>query len=424
MSTETATPKMKPIPTFFPPLFARDQALAQRTSHLQQCYRTLGTAACLALASLISQPSSAMAQDDADTAEAEIRMAVNEEGQVVDFARDIAPIFREHCLECHGAEDAKAGFRVDERDSVMEYVYGEDIESSTMYVDYLISEDDDMLMPPRTHGGPLSPHELALVRLWIEEGAAWPDEANVVQPPLDGSGQPVELADGIRKGVDPTQAGLLARVWSFQGFLHPATVHFPIALFLMGGLFVVLGWKWPAVGTQIPLACLLLGASTAIVATMMGWSFSVEKGYGSWTKVNFDSELFWHRWSAIIVTVLSSIFAIVALKSMSKEEGDAKQSLTKVWKVGLLVVAGMVGAVGHQGGELTYGEEFYPKAFSILFGQPWPPEEEAVTEELPEDTTETLADESEPADVASLVPSSHTTSTDIQIIPAKRFYHT
>jgi hypothetical protein len=28
----------------------------------------------------------------------------------------------------------------------------------------------------------------------------------------------------------------------------------------------------------------------------------------------------------------------------------------------------MVGAVGHQGGELTYGKDHYPRAFRILFG--------------------------------------------------------
>jgi hypothetical protein len=326
----------------------------------------------------MSSPLAFAAEEESTEANA-IRMAVSEDGLVVDFERDIAPIFREHCLECHGAEEAKADFRVDERDTVFEYVYGEDLESSSMYIDYLISEDDDMLMPPRTHGGPLSPAHLALIRIWIEEGANWPEDARVAQPELDGSGQPIELADGIRKGMDPTEAGLLARVWSFQGFLHPATVHFPIALFLVGGLFVVLGWKWPALGTQVPLVCLLLGAVTAIAATMMGWSFAVEKGYGSWTKINLDSELFWHRWSAIIVTVLSSIFAIVALKSLRGDDQSANQRLTNVWKIGLLVIAGMVGAVGHQGGELTYGKDFYPKAISILLGQPWPPEETVET---------------------------------------------
>lgn len=364
----------------------------------------------LTLLCSLLHPGSSNAADDAETNV--IRMPVDEEGLVVDFERDIAPIFREHCLECHGAEEAKADFRVDDRDTVFGYVYGEDLESSSMYIDYLISEDDDMLMPPRSHGGPLAPAELALIRIWIEEGANWPDEANVVQPDLDGSGQPIELADGIRKGIDPTNAGLLARVWSFQGFLHPATVHFPIALFLVGGLFVVLGWKWPALGTQVPLVCLLLGAATAIVATMMGWSFSVEKGYGSWTKVNFDSELFWHRWSAIIVTVLSTIFAIIALKSLQSDDEAGRQRLTNVWKIGLLVVAGMVGAVGHQGGELTYGKDFYPKAINILLGKPWPPES------APETALESVTEEEQSPELTSdAVPTDSTVRLNTFAIP-------
>jgi uncharacterized membrane protein len=153
-------------------------------------------------------------------------------------------------------------------------------------------------------------------------------------------------------------------VWAFQGFFHPATVHFPIALFLVGALFVVLGWFWPPLGKQIPLACLLLGAPTAIASTAMGWSFAVEEGYGSWAKVDLDSEVFWHRWSGVIVTVVSLVLAAIALINVMK----GSRKLERTWKIGLLLIAGMVGAVGHQGGELSYGADFYPKAFRILMG--------------------------------------------------------
>jgi hypothetical protein len=33
-----------------------------------------------------------------------------------------------------------------------------------------------------------------------------------------------------------------------------------------------------------------------------------------------------------------------------------------------------VGAVGHQGGEMSYGKDFYPRAIRILLGQPEPEE--------------------------------------------------
>lgn len=292
------------------------------------------------------------AQDDAVS-------PVDDEGRVVSFQRDIVPIFVDRCLECHGPEDAKNDFRVDDVDSVMGYVEAEDAELSTMYADYLITDSEDELMPPASHGGPLSAGELALIRVWINEGADWPDDAVVAAP--DAEAQPAPAPQPTAQNRT-----LMDRVWAFQGYFHPATVHFPIALLLFGAFFVVLGWKWPSVGTQIPLACLLLGAPTAIVATLMGWSFATEQGYGGWTTIDFDSEVFWHRWSGVIVAALAALFALIALVSLRKDE----TKLTGVWKGGLLVLALLVGLVGHQGGELSYGHDFYPKAFRILLGTP------------------------------------------------------
>ncbi len=282
---------------------------------------------------------------------------LDDDGRIVNFQRDVAPIFVARCLECHGPEEAKNDFRVDDVDTVMQYVEPEDLESSTMYVDYLITESEDELMPPPKHGGPLSASELALIRVWIEEGAVWPEDAVVAAAE--------EVAAPVAQPKPASRPLTLAeRIWAFQGFLHPATVHFPIALLLFGAFFVVLGWKWPSVGTQIPLACLLLGAPAAAAATLMGWSFASEQGYAGWTTVDFESDVFWHRWSGVIVAILSLLLAVVALLAIRKE--DSK--LTAVWKVGLIVVALMVGAVGHQGGELSYGHDFYPKAFRILLG--------------------------------------------------------
>ncbi|MGB7327390.1 MAG: c-type cytochrome domain-containing protein [Rubripirellula sp.] len=283
---------------------------------------------------------------------------LDENGHLVQFGRDIAPLLRKHCLECHGPEDAKNDFRVDDREMMLDYLEPEDADSSTLYVDYLTIDDDDMLMPPRSHGGPLSASELALVKVWINEGADWPEDFM-----MDGS----EVADSVDAVAAPAPKSLFDRVWAAQGFLHPATVHFPIALLMFGAAFVVLGWKWPALGTQIPLACLLFGSVTAVSATLMGWSFATEQGYGSWNRFDaemMDREIFWHRWSGVIVSILSVGFAIVALLSL---RGD-RPKMNFVWKFGLLVCAAISGLVGHQGGEMSYGEDFYPKMFRTLLG--------------------------------------------------------
>lgn len=310
---------------------------------------------------------------------AQERTAIDDQGHIVDFERDIVPIFRAHCLECHNEKEAKADFRIDDPDTVLAYIEPEDHESSTMYADYMLSDDPDVLMPPPSKGGPLSPQELAMVRVWINEGATWPEGVTI-----QVAGETATESTTPEPVADKPET-LVGRAWAFQGFLHPATVHFPIALLLFGAFFVVVGWKWPSLGQQIPLACLVAGALTAIAATAMGWSFATEKGYGSWTKVDMDSEVFWHRWSGMIVAVTSSVLAIIALIGAKKQDPKTQ----RIWKVGLLVVAAMVGAVGHQGGEMTYGKDFYPRAFRVLLGTDGEiVEGEQAAEETPADVVE------------------------------------
>lgn len=336
-----------------------------------------------------------------DSLRAQERTPVDDEGHIVDFERDIVPIFRARCLECHNGSDAKADFRIDDPDTVFSYVEPEDVESSTMFYDYMLSEDPDMLMPPPSKGGPMPPQELALVRVWIEEGANWPEGVTIAEEGAESEAVAEEPAP-------EAPVTLTERVWAFQGFLHPATVHFPIALLLFGAAFVVLGWKWPAVGTQIPMACLLVGALMAIASTAMGWSFAVEKGYGSWTKVDMDSEVFWHRWSGVIVSVTSTVLAIIAIRGWKSQSAKAERT----WKIGLLVVAAMVGAVGHQGGEMTYGEDFYPKAFRILLGSDGEVAE-AATEATESDDSGDASDEaSEEGEAGDAAPVAETESAE------------
>lgn len=287
---------------------------------------------------------------------------LTQEGQLIDVQRDIVPILRARCLSCHGPEDAKNDFRVDDHDIMMDFIEAGDADASSLYADYLTTAEPDMLMPPPSKGGPLSTTELALIRVWIDEGASWPDD-------ITFSEKPAALTKPDVTRADRSPPDLQTRIWKAQGFLHPATIHFPIALLTFGAVFVVLGWKWPSIGTQIPLASLWLGSISAIVSTLMGWSFAPEQGYGNnWASLDFDSEVDMHRWSGVIVAVVSTIFAVIALISVTVKS----KRLTKAWKIGLLASAAMVGAVGHQGGEMSYGKDFYPRAMRILLGQPEP----------------------------------------------------
>lgn len=327
----------------------------------------------------------------------DVILPLDEDGRLVNFERDIAPIFRTRCLECHEGDDAKAGFAMDDREVVLSYVEPEDPELSTMYIDYMVAMDESMLMPPKSHDGPLSPGELALIRQWIVEGADWPEAVTLTSAESEAK-VPVAPAAEISQ---------VARVWAFQGYFHPATVHFPVALFTVGALFVVLGIVWRKVGTQIPLACLLLGSASAVVASLMGWAFAAERGHPG-VALSFESEVNAHRWSGVIVSVLAVILSLIALAAVRK----SSKSLAFVWKGGLVALAAMVGLVGHQGGEMTY-PGLYDRAFERLMPAAQA-EADGTTGEQTQDSAEVTGESGEADDAAEEAADDADTSSDAE----------
>ena len=108
----------------------------------------------------------------------------------VDFARDIAPIFADRCVGCHGPEKQRSGYRLDVRATALtggelsapNIVPGD--AAGSPLVRYISGADPEMEMPPR--GEPVSAQEIALIRRWIDEGAAWPEDASArVEDPRD-----------------------------------------------------------------------------------------------------------------------------------------------------------------------------------------------------------------------------------------------
>jgi hypothetical protein len=100
--------------------------------------------------------------------------------QPVDFNRDIRPILSERCFTCHGpdAGQRKAELRLDTRTGLFRskdgttVVAGKHPEKSELF-QRISSKDKDVRMPPAEHGKPLSPEQVALIKLWIAQGAEW-----------------------------------------------------------------------------------------------------------------------------------------------------------------------------------------------------------------------------------------------------------
>src|SRR5262245_7230578 len=97
----------------------------------------------------------------------------------IDFQRDVQPIFRDHCVGCHGPEMQMAGFRLDRRADAMRggtqtNIGPRNADGSRLY-HRLIGTNFGTRMPP---GKPLSDGQIAIVKQWIDEGAEWPDAAS------------------------------------------------------------------------------------------------------------------------------------------------------------------------------------------------------------------------------------------------------
>ncbi len=126
----------------------------------------------------------------------------------VDFARDIQPILIARCYDCHGLEQPKARLQLTAaalalqggRSGLPALVAGS-AEQSEIY-QRVIATDPEEVMPQK--GDRLKPAEIALLKRWIDEGAAWPENAphwayvKPVRPPLPSIGNsPSEIRHPI-----------------------------------------------------------------------------------------------------------------------------------------------------------------------------------------------------------------------------------
>ncbi len=101
------------------------------------------------------------------------------------FNRDIRPLLSDKCFACHGpdAENAAAGLRLDLAEEAIDagaIVPGEPSESEL--VDRILTDDEDMVMPPADSHKELTASERELLVRWIEQGAKY--EAHWAYAPM------------------------------------------------------------------------------------------------------------------------------------------------------------------------------------------------------------------------------------------------
>ncbi|VAX38528.1 hypothetical protein MNBD_PLANCTO02-2728, partial [hydrothermal vent metagenome] len=105
------------------------------------------------------------------------------------FNRDIRPILSDNCFACHGPDEKKreAELRFDTKEGAFAKlddhfaIVAGDSKSSTLF-QRIITHDADEKMPPAESRKKLTPHQIKLIELWIEQGAKWQDHWSFVNP--------------------------------------------------------------------------------------------------------------------------------------------------------------------------------------------------------------------------------------------------
>ncbi len=110
----------------------------------------------------------------------------------IDFKTQVRPILEANCYSCHGEKRQRGKLRLDlkaeafaERDNPT--IVPGDPAKSTLYHLVSLPADDVDIMPP--DGDPLTDEQKAILKRWIEEGAHWPDDADIVS----GRNEPEKL---------------------------------------------------------------------------------------------------------------------------------------------------------------------------------------------------------------------------------------
>ena len=91
----------------------------------------------------------------------------------VDFAHDVVPILKRHCVACHGGDKSEGGFSLNSRELILDaeaVVVGRS--DVSRLVELIESREADEQMPPKDRPR-LPPQEVATLRGWVDQGLRW-----------------------------------------------------------------------------------------------------------------------------------------------------------------------------------------------------------------------------------------------------------
>ena len=147
--------------------------------------------------------------------------------------------------------------------------------------------------------------------------------------------------------------GALDAWLNLLGRLHPLMVHFPLALVIVAALVEL----WRAMRRHdgpapFAVTSVWFAAVGGVGAACSGWANAAFDGDST------SVDLFIHRWGGVAVAAL--LVALAVTGTAASRAGHIGWS--GLWRMGLVLCAGIVAAVGHFGGNLVHGEGYVTRA--------------------------------------------------------------
>src|SRR4029077_18007214 len=122
----------------------------------------------------------------------------------VDFARDIQPLIKDHCVECHGPSQQMHGLRLDRRRDAMPNRVGANgarivpaSSAGSLLYRRVSGTQSGAQMPP---AGPLRPEQINVIKAWIDQGADWPDALSGDREAVPADPAVVKMMNALRSG--------------------------------------------------------------------------------------------------------------------------------------------------------------------------------------------------------------------------------
>lgn len=96
----------------------------------------------------------------------------------VDFKRDVYPLLKSRCFECHSGEEPASGHRLDVHRELLGYSSGQVLAEPgrsrhSRLIKVVSSDSSDERMPPEEER--LTDKQIAMLRAWIDQGMKWDD---------------------------------------------------------------------------------------------------------------------------------------------------------------------------------------------------------------------------------------------------------